>query len=86
MHRFGEDAERLAEAVRDYARDRLRLDPVPLDGPRPYAELAAEAGQTVTPEGIGWQEAMRIYAEVLGPANVSVDHPRYLAFIPSAPG
>jgi glutamate/tyrosine decarboxylase-like PLP-dependent enzyme len=85
MHRFGEDAERLAEAVRDYARDRLRLDPVPLDGPRPYAELAAEAGQTVTPEGIGWLEAMRIYAEVLGPANVSVDHPRYLAFIPSAP-
>ena len=85
MHRFGEEAERLAEAVRDYARDRLRLDPVPLDGPRPYAELAAEAGQTVTAQGLGWQEAMRIYAEVLGPANVSVDHPRYLAFIPSAP-
>ena len=85
MHRFGEEAERLAEAVRDYARDRLRLDPVPLDGPRPYAELAAEAGQTVTAQGLGWQEVMRIYAEVLGPANVSVDHPRYLAFIPSAP-
>jgi glutamate/tyrosine decarboxylase-like PLP-dependent enzyme len=85
MHRFGVDAERLAEAVRDYARDRLRLDPVPLDGPRPHAELAAEAGQTVTPEGLGWHEAMRIYADVLAPATVSVDNPRYLAFIPSAP-
>jgi glutamate/tyrosine decarboxylase-like PLP-dependent enzyme len=85
MHRFGRDAEGLAEAVRDYARHRLRLDPVPLDGPRPYEELAAEAGQTVTAEGLGWQEAMRVYAEVLAKATVSVDNPRYLAFIPSAP-
>ena len=85
MHRFGEEAERLAEAVRDYARGRLRLDPVPLDGPRAYAELAADAGQTVTAKGLGWQEAMRVYADVLAPATVSVDHPRYLAFIPSAP-
>src|SRR5690242_7218817 len=85
MHRFGGDAEQLAQAVRDYARHRLRLDPVPLDGPRTYEELAQEAGQTVTAEGLGWQEAMRIYAEVLAKATVSVDHPRYLAFIPSAP-
>ncbi|MGN6380394.1 MAG: pyridoxal phosphate-dependent decarboxylase family protein [Gaiellales bacterium] len=85
MHRFDEHAERLAEAVRDYARRRLRMDPVPLDRPRPYAELAAAAGQTVTAEGLGWEEALRIYAQVLAPATVSVDNPRYLAFIPSAP-
>jgi glutamate/tyrosine decarboxylase-like PLP-dependent enzyme len=85
MHRFSGDAEGLAEAVRDYARHRLRLDPVPLDGPRAYEELAEQAGQTVTAEGLGWREAMRIYSEVLAKATVSVDHPRYLAFIPSAP-
>jgi glutamate/tyrosine decarboxylase-like PLP-dependent enzyme len=48
-------------------------------------ELEALAGQTVTPGGIGGDEALRLWADVLGPACLSVDHPRYLSFIPSAP-
>ncbi|HVQ88230.1 MAG TPA: aminotransferase class V-fold PLP-dependent enzyme [Actinomycetes bacterium] len=85
MHQYDADTERLAQQVIDYARNRLRLDPVPLDGPRPPADLAKDAGQTITPEGLGGDEALRVFQEVLAKATLSVDNPRYLSFIPAAP-
>ena len=85
MHRYTDTTERVAQALLAYVRDRLRLNPVPLDGPRSREELAAEAGRTITPNGLGAPEALRIFAETLAPATVSVDNPRYLAFIPAAP-
>ena len=39
------------------------------------AELDVAAGQTVTPDGIGGEEALRIWADVLAPATISTDHP-----------
>ncbi len=85
MHGWSEATEELAQQVIDYARYRLRLDPVPLDGPRRPDELLEAAGQTVTPGGLGGERALRIFADVLAPACISVDHPRYLSFIPCAP-
>jgi glutamate/tyrosine decarboxylase-like PLP-dependent enzyme len=85
VHRYDETTDRLAQAVIAYALERVAMDPPPLDGPRSPAELLAEAGQTVTPEGLGGEEALRVFAEVLAPATISVDHPRYLSFIPGAP-
>ena len=85
MHRFDGQAEELARAVVDHAMARLRLDPPPLDRPRTIEELSAAAGDTVTAAGLGFDEALRVYAQQLAPAMVSIDHPRYLAFIPSAP-
>src|SRR5581483_12187791 len=73
-----------AQAVMAYARDRLAMD-APLDGPRTCEELTAQAGQTITPGGMGGDAALRVWADVLAPATLSVDHPRYLAFIPGAP-
>src|SRR5690242_12907666 len=58
---------------------------VPLDRTLTPEELLAETGQTVRPAGLGGDEALRLWAEVLGPACLSVDHPRYLSFIPNAP-
>jgi len=84
MHRYSGETERLAQAVMRIALDRLRMD-APLDGPRSAADLTARAGQTITPEGLGGKEALRLWTDVLGPATMSVDHPRYLAFIPGAP-
>src|SRR5205807_7661561 len=55
------------------------------DGPRSAADLTARAGQTITAEGLGGNESLRLWTDVLGPATMSVDHPRYLAFIPGAP-
>ncbi len=85
MHTFDADTERLLQQVIDYARTRLRMDPVPLDGPQPPAVLRERAGQTITADGLGGDEALRVFTEVLAPATVSVDNPRYLSFIPAAP-
>jgi glutamate/tyrosine decarboxylase-like PLP-dependent enzyme len=84
MHRSTTDDEQLARVLADYCLDRLAMQ-APLDRPRSPDELAAMAGQTVTSAGIGGAEALRLWAEVFGPACLSVDHPRYLSFIPSAP-
>ncbi len=84
MHGFDESTEDLARALMAYASQRI-ANPVPLDGPAPAAELARRAGETITPDGIGGTEALRVWAEVLAPATVSTDHPAFLAFVPNAP-
>jgi glutamate/tyrosine decarboxylase-like PLP-dependent enzyme len=85
VHTFDADTDRLLQQAIEYSRTRLRLDPVPLDGPKPPEVLRAQAGQTITKEGLGGDEALRVFSEVLAPATLSVDNPRYLAFIPAAP-
>ena len=85
MHRRDALTELLTRAIVRYAVDRMQLDPPPLDHPRSEAELRAMAGPTITPEGIGGLEALRVFADVLAPACISVDHPRYLSFVPAAP-
>ncbi len=52
---------------------------------RPASELAAAAGRTVTPAGIGGIEALRVFHEILEPATRAQDDPMNLAYIPSAP-
>ena len=85
MHSYDETTARLAEAIFAHTRERLAMDPPPLDAPRPPEVLAREAGQTITAAGIGGEEALRRFAEVLAPSSISVDHQRYLAYIPGAP-
>src|SRR4051812_50209997 len=84
MHGFDENTEDLARALMAYASQRI-ANPVPLDGPAPAAELARRAGQTITPDGIGGAEALRIWGEGLAPATISTDHPAFLAVVPHAP-
>ncbi len=84
MHSFTPEARELTEALAQYCLERLD-QPVPLDHTATPAELATAAGDTVTPAGIGPTEALRIFTEVLAPACLSSDHPRYLSFIPNAP-
>lgn len=84
MHRFDEGAEALSRAVVAYARRRI-ASPQPLDGPASSEELRHRAGVTITPEGMGGEEALRIWAEVLAPATISTDHPSSMAFVPGSP-
>ena len=84
MHERDRDTEVLTDAVVRYALERLRMDPPPLDTSKPEAELRAQAGTTITADGIGGMEALRIFAEVLAPACISTDHPRFLSFVPAA--
>ncbi|MEY2753867.1 MAG: hypothetical protein RJB65_225, partial [Actinomycetota bacterium] len=85
MHSHDASTEVLTQAIVRAAIDRVRLDPPPLDGPRTPAELRAMTGRTVTPRGIGGLEALRVWSDVLAPACISVDHPRFLSFVPAAP-
>lgn len=85
MHGYDAMDQALGEAVLAYARERLSLDPVPLDGPPTRAELEAGVGQTITASGLGGERVMKLFAERLAPACLSTDHPRFLAFIPCAP-
>jgi L-2,4-diaminobutyrate decarboxylase len=84
MHRYTEETEALARAIVTYARGRI-ASTQPLDRSAPAEQLAARAGRTITPEGIGGDEALRLWAEVLAPATLSTDHPAFLAFVPGAP-
>src|ERR671911_160233 len=43
------------------------------------------AGHTITERGLGGLEALRVFGDVLAPACISVDHPRFLSFVPAAP-
>jgi len=85
VHRHDDAIEVLTQAVVRYAIDRIRLDPPPLDRPRTLTELRAMAGHTIVPHGIGGLEALRVFGDVLAPACISVDHPRFLSFVPAAP-
>ena len=84
MHRPGALSQ-LRGKVIDYATNRMDLDPAPLDSPRTLAELKADAGNTITELGLGGEAALELFAEVLAPATISIDHPNYLSFIPAAP-
>ena len=84
MHEFTPEVEALAKEVLDYSLIRLRTDP-PLDGPKTAQELYDLAGNTITAKGLGGHETLKLFKEVLATACISTDHPRYLAFIPSAP-
>ena len=85
MHRYTDTTDALADSVVAYALKRIKMDPPPLDGNASAEELRAAAGATITPEGIGGQEALRIFAEVFAPATISTDQPRNWAFVPAAP-
>jgi L-2,4-diaminobutyrate decarboxylase len=85
MHRQDAVNQALTEAIIEYAVDRMRLDPPPLDGSRTRSELEQLVGNTVTASGLGGPEALRVFTDVLAPACISVDHPRFLSFVPAAP-
>jgi len=85
VHELDAEPEALFDAIVDYTIRRVRLYPPPLDHARPLAELQAFAGETITPEGLGGLQALKIFEDILAPATISVDHAKYLSFVPAAP-
>lgn len=85
MHELTRDMEVLQQAIVRYSVERVRMDPPELDSPRTPEELWAMAGQTITERGLGGLEALRLFTDVLAPACISTDHPKFLAFVPAAP-
>ncbi len=85
MHEHTDEMAELAEKIFAFARHRIALDPIPLGTARTEEELAALCGPTITAEGIGGEAALRCFVDVLNESSLSVDFPRYLAFVPAAP-
>ena len=85
MHEYTSATEALADKIVSHAQWRLKLDPIPLDHPRTEQELRSRCGDTITDGGIGGEQALELFAEVLAPSCLSVDYTRYLSFVPAAP-
>jgi aromatic-L-amino-acid/L-tryptophan decarboxylase len=77
--------DRLASMVFDYCRWRLALDPVSLDLPGDKAVLDRALEGALNPRGNDAADVLKLFTEVLAPAVISCDSPRFLAFIPAAP-
>ena len=82
MHAY--DAE-LADLIFDYMRERLQLDPVPLDHPGRKDKLDSVLTGLLGPEGHDPRRVLSVYDEHLSQAVISCDSPRFLSFIPAAP-
>ncbi len=85
MHRYTPEIGEIADKILAFARERTELDPIPLGSPKTSEELTEICGETITPEGIGGHEALRLFTDVLHDASLSVDYTRYLSFVPAAP-
>jgi len=85
MHAISDETRATVDEVLAYARGRALYRDVPLDKPVTPEELAARASGSLTAEGIGAERATALFADVLAPTCLSVDHPGYVSFIPSAP-
>jgi L-2,4-diaminobutyrate decarboxylase len=69
---------RLEEAILAAARERLAAYPPAL------GSIAAGISPAITRAGLGAERAAALLLDVVIPASIQIDHPRYLAFIPSA--
>ena len=78
--------EQLTDLIFDYCRWRLSLDPVPLDyGGALDESLAATLDGIISSGGTDASAVMELFDKTLATAAVSVDSPKFLAFIPAAP-
>src|SRR4029077_16505047 len=86
MHSVDPTTEQMIRSVLAYAENRLRLDPVPLDGnsldpAQFYALLSVLPGE----EPHNADQVLGAYVSVLAPAVISADSPRFLGCTPAAP-
>ena len=75
----------MGETILDYCRDRLALDPIPLDYGRSREDPSPSIDGLITEHGNDPKVVLETFAAHLAPAVVSIDSPKFLAFIPNAP-
>ncbi|MDO9352655.1 MAG: aminotransferase class V-fold PLP-dependent enzyme [Solirubrobacteraceae bacterium] len=81
---WGDESGAVLAAVA-WAAGRVIRPTDPKTGARPSDDIAADAGPTITAEGMGAVAAMKVFDEVLVPATRAQDDPMNLSYIPSAP-
>src|ERR1700749_359490 len=86
MHSVDPTTEMMIRSVLAYAENRLRLDPVPLDGCPPDIDaMTAVLDGLIGDQAHNPDQVLGAYTSVLAPAVMSADSPRFLGFIPAAP-
>ncbi len=85
MHKIDIDLVDMTLDVMKYTVDRISNVTPELGVPKKESELYEMIGETVTPGGIGGEEAFKMFRDILVKATVPIDHPRHLAFVPAAP-
>ena len=85
MHEWDASTELLAQSVLGYAIERLKTPKDPHWGAKPASVLHEHLVGTVSAGGIGGDEALRIFRDVLLPATRPLDDPLALAYVPTAP-
>ena len=85
MHKIDMDFVEMTLDVMKYAIDRISSTNNTIGKPKKESELKALVGETITESGIGGEVAFNLWKKHLMKANVPVDHPRNLAFVPASP-
>lgn len=85
MHNVDIELVEMTLDVMKYAIHRITNESPEMGAPRKEEELKHRVGETITPSGIGGENAFRLFRDVLVKATVPIDHPRHLAFVPAAP-
>ena len=85
MHKIDFNLVAMTLDVMKYAIDRITVADQPIGHPKSEKELKSLVGETITEKGIGGENAFNLWKEHLSKANVPVDHPRHLAFVPASP-
>lgn len=85
MHKIDIELIEMTMDVMKYTIDRLSHTKQKIGKPQKAEELKALVGETITNDGIGGEYAFNLWKQHLAKANVPVDHPRNLAFVPAAP-
>lgn len=85
MHKIDIELIEMTLDVMKYAIGRISATEHDIGKPKKAEELKAIVGETVTAKGVGGEYAFNLWKEHLSKANVPVDHPRNLAFVPASP-
>ena len=85
MHKIDIELVEMTMDVMKYAIDRISSTKNKVGKPKKAEELKALVGETITKDGIGGEYAFKLWKKHLAKANVPVDHPRNLAFVPASP-
>ncbi|MFK7783202.1 pyridoxal phosphate-dependent decarboxylase family protein [Psychroserpens sp.] len=85
MHKIDFELIEMTMDVMKYAIDRISHTKQKIGKPLKAEALKALVGETITDKGIGGENAFQLWKDHLAKANVPVDHPRNLAFVPAAP-
>ena len=85
MHNIDIDFIEMTLDIMKYSINRVTDNSPVLGSPKKASELKELVGETITPNGISGEKAFKIWTDILSKANVPINHPRNLSFVPSAP-